>query len=175
MSKFIVSIQTDQHNIFHFRYPKKNTLRNHIKCVHEAACNVISICDICAKVFKSKQSLQTHRQQHFEQDQPKLQCTICGAWYYHQARLIDVSLIYMYKFRLKHELSLRKHVNRHKDVQMACTLCGKITPNKTALSRHMGYVHSEATHKCGLCDKAFKREIGLKVFFFSSNSLFSCN
>lgn len=72
---------------------------------------------------------------------------------------------YVYKFRLKHELSLRKHVNRHKDVQMACTLCGKITPNKTALSRHMGYVHSEATHKCGLCDKAFKREIGLKVFY----------
>lgn len=72
--------------------------------------------------------------------------------------------INLYKFRLKHALSLRKHISRHKEVEIKCDICGKVTPNKTSLGRHIKYVHSEATHKCGICDKAFKRDIGLKVY-----------
>lgn len=36
-------------------------------------------------------------------------------------------------------------------------------PSKTALGNHIRYVHSERSFKCTLCDKAFKKPVGLKV------------
>lgn len=78
---------------------------------------------------------------------PKLKCSICGAL-------------------LKTDNSLRSHMrfqHSNTDPEQTCKVCGKVTRNGTALREHMRYVHSERTHKCTLCDKAFKKSIGLKV------------
>lgn len=57
----------------------KSILTSHIRGVHENA--YVQICDVCAKVFKSKKILESHRELHFVTDvKPRLQCSICGSW-----------------------------------------------------------------------------------------------
>lgn len=104
------------------------------------------ICDICATVFKSRTGLTKHvRRVHSDEPkQPKVQCTVCGNW-------------------LSDGRGLKKHMDRHEQTEQTCQLCGKVTPNLHALGAHMRYVHSERIHKCTLCEKSFKKEIGLKV------------
>lgn len=121
----------------------KSVLANHIRGVHENA--FAHMCHICAKTFKSKQVYDLHLQhEHLDTEPPKLQCSICGNW-------------------LKHEHSLRKHMARHGQTEEVCKLCNKVAPNRHALGNHMRYVHSERSYKCTMCDKAFKKPIGLKV------------
>lgn len=78
--------------------------------------------------------------------------------------IILTKVFYFITFRLKNPTSLRKHINRHNSTKVKCTFCDKIAPNKSALGQHIKNVHSEATHKCGFCEKAFKKAINLKVF-----------
>lgn len=113
----------------------------HIRNVHQSA--FVQVCDVCARTFKNKYILEEHRKLHAI-EQPKLKCDMCGAL-------------------LKTESSLRAHVRRHGDTEHACKICGKIAPNRSALGNHMRYVHSERVHKCTLCEKAFKKPIGLRV------------
>lgn len=120
------------------------------------------VCEICARQFKTKQTLQTHfENEHSETPRPKLQCNICGAW-------------------LKHKRDLIKHLQRHQDINDAnvetfkCTICDKVAPNKHALSGHMRSVHIEERHVCTLCSKSFKRAKNLKVRQLQSMSCRLC-
>jgi hypothetical protein len=77
---------------------------------------------------------------------PKIQCQLCGTW-------------------LKHEGSLRSHMIQHnteKDDNI-CDICGKKSPNKGALQSHKRNVHLKRTHKCSVCEFAFKKAYSLKV------------
>lgn len=57
----------------------KFILTSHIRGVHQNA--YLQICDICARVFKSKQVFEFHRDSNCGTDmQRKSQCNICGAW-----------------------------------------------------------------------------------------------
>lgn len=49
----------------------------HVRLVHEFV--YAQICDICAKVFKTKQQLD-HHTIAMHTDTPKVQCDICGIW-----------------------------------------------------------------------------------------------
>lgn len=137
---------TEEMNVFFsfFRFVIKSVLFAHIRNVHQSA--FVQVCDVCAKTFKNKYILEQHRKLHSVDDMPKLKCHICGAL-------------------LKNEGSLRAHIRRHGDTETACKLCGKVAPNRSALGNHMRYVHSERIHKCTLCDKAFKKPVGLRVSY----------
>lgn len=53
-------------------------LQSHIRFVHTDKCT--RICDICAKVFKSKQSLKMHTDVEHSGLDMKVQCQICKQW-----------------------------------------------------------------------------------------------
>lgn len=62
-----------------YSFMSKSVLRIHIRGVHQFA--YAHICDICAKVFKSKQVFELHRESKCGTDvKLKSQCDICGAW-----------------------------------------------------------------------------------------------
>lgn len=70
------------------------------------------------------------------------------------------------RLRMQSERSLRLHMARHTETVESCELCGKATPNRRALQKHMDYVHGAAKMKCMLCGKAFKKAVELKVNYF---------
>jgi hypothetical protein len=148
----ILTLSTIKQYKFHIyfnRFPTKTILTIHLKGVHEGA--YVHVCEICAKVFKSKMFFLKHMEDvHTNTTRAKIQCQKCGKW-------------------LKHEESLRKHMTRHTDSekgQHVCNICGKPSPNRSALQSHKKYSHMiERSHKCGVCSKAFKKALTLKVSY----------
>lgn len=73
-----------------------------------------------------------------------------------------------------------KHIKRHHNddnTQYICNVCGKQSPNKSALYTHQKKVHfTERMHKCAICDKAFKDEKTLKEHMASHTGerLYAC-
>lgn len=75
---------------------------------------------------------------------------------------------------MKHESSLRAHLARHKDTTHKCPKCGKETSSRDSLQNHLRYVHAERKYNCTLCEKAFKKPIGLRVMVYGCYFLY-CN
>lgn len=125
---------------FSFRYKTYSILRGHILTDHVKAYE--QVCDICAKVFKTKQNFKDHMMTHTNES--RIQCSHCGTW-------------------LKNKLVLRKHIRLHKAKPKTCQICQCVKPNQAALSSHMRAVHGEAKNKCTFCDKAFIKKIALRV------------
>lgn len=125
------------------------TLKTHILRVHERVEE--RICDICARIFKSKEGFQDHMLSHRETKEPRVQCTQCGIW-------------------LKNKGSLNKHVKAHTEKPQTCEICHKVKSTRSALKNHMQIVHGEAIYECTICEKKFKRQLTLTV---SQMALFS--
>lgn len=129
----------------------------HILKVHERIDQ--RICDVCAKVFKTKEGFQDHmKTQHMGIEEPRVQCTICGAW-------------------LKNRGTLNKHMKIHTDSPQVCDICHKMKPTRTALNHHKRLVHGDASFHCTICKKTFKRQLSLTVSLklFMVFSVLSCN
>lgn len=102
-------------------FDKKQTLDFHKKSVHKGI--YVRICEICQKEFRSKYNYEEHYKiAHSNKKLPTIRCEICGSM-------------------LKHEVSLRKHMQKHNQKPEECNICGKMTPNKDALLKHKKYHH----------------------------------
>lgn len=105
------------------------------------------VCDICAKIYKSKtQFLYHHNTVHRETPEPKVKCKICD-------RLC------------LNELCLKAHMKtvHTDDGPHICDICKKESPTSRALKSHKLYVHeSVRKFQCTFCEKAFKKEVELK-------------
>lgn len=127
-----------------YSFDSKNRLKSHVTVVHEQQDQ--HVCHICAKQYRSKQSLHLHLKEH--SGEPRSCCQICGRSY-------------------KNEQYVRKHIKtvheKVAQVPMQCPHCSKISPNRKALAKHIRFIHNFTIHKCPLCDKEFKRPVGLKV------------
>lgn len=126
------------------RYASDALLRAHKRVVHRHT--YAHMCEICARVFKSRVFFEKHQLEHLGQNLPKVQCPICEAW-------------------MKNEHTMRAHMRNHQDEgqEHQCDICGKKGPSRNAIAKHKRFVHlSERKFKCTLCDKAFKRAITLK-------------
>lgn len=143
-------------------YATKSQLKNHIKAVHEKA--FVHICDICARVFRNKAIYEKHKQVvHSDVKLPPSQCQFCGSW-------------------LKHEVSLKAHIKRHHHnpdgKRYICDICGRESPNSTALYMHKKKVHiMQRIYKCNICEKAFKEDKALKehmAALHTGDLLYSC-
>uniref|UniRef100_A0A182X6Z9 C2H2-type domain-containing protein n=1 Tax=Anopheles quadriannulatus TaxID=34691 RepID=A0A182X6Z9_ANOQN len=119
----------------------QGSLRKHLVAVHGEGEK--HVCEVCARVFRSKQSFDTHRKVHAgNRLESKVQCDLCQAW------LMD-------------KYCLTKHVRRmHADQDgepVACAECGKSFRNQNALNGHMWRAHQESRFECERCHKRFKR------------------
>lgn len=117
------------------------------------------MCDSCGACFKAKAQLTEHvRKVHTGESKPKVQCGTCGAL------LADAG-------------NLRKHMQRHEQVAVACPLCGKVSPNQFSLNGHMRYVHGTQEFACTMCDKTFRKAITLKehMAIHTGIDLYTCN
>lgn len=122
------------------RFSYSFTLQSHIRNCHSTR---EFICEICAHVMKSKLNFDYHMK-HKHNDSPidtRVQCEICSAW------LKDKKILRKHKQNL-HETTNQQHF---------CNECGKQCPSASALRNHKRHVHKlTRSHKCDVCDKAFK-------------------
>lgn len=142
--------------VFVFSFKSEHIMKMHILKVHERIDQ--RICDVCAKVFKTKEGFQDHwNTQHLGVDEPRVQCNICGAW-------------------LKNRGTLNKHMRIHTDKPQVCDICNKEKPTRTALNHHKRLVHGDALFPCTICDKVFKRQLSLTehIAFHTGENLYTC-
>ncbi|GAB0100288.1 transcription factor grauzone-like [Sergentomyia squamirostris] len=118
-------------------------LVQHVRRVHENAC--VNVCEICAKVFRSKNLFEKHVQEHSAGGLPRVPCNICGKTF-------------------KHKIAMQRHRYRHDTSgSLECHICQRTAPNRQALLEHIKYNHRERKlRNCTLCERSFKNTKALK-------------
>lgn len=126
-------------------YASKYVLNSHMKHAHGEPKDFI--CEVCAKVFKTRDGLKYHMVKHMEKKPPRVHCEICDASF-------------------QHKVVLKKHMlihTRDENEKIDCDECGKTVSSKRALLLHKKATHSDQLFSCTFCSKDFKRAIYLKV------------
>ncbi|XP_058065823.1 transcription factor grauzone-like [Anopheles bellator] len=100
------------------------------------------VCEVCARVFRTKQCFLVHRKHHEgRRMDSRVQCGVCSVW-------------------LTDKYCLTKHMRRMHTVADCslepCVVCGKQLRNKDALAYHMRRAHAATRYECELCHKRFK-------------------
>uniref|UniRef100_A0A1B0CLJ1 Putative transcription factor grauzone-like protein n=1 Tax=Lutzomyia longipalpis TaxID=7200 RepID=A0A1B0CLJ1_LUTLO len=130
-----------------------NMLVSHIRRVHENAC--ISICDICAKVYRDKFLFKKHMMEHRNELKPNVPCPVCGK---------------LFTYRL----AMKRHLRRHNTSgSLECHICRHVSANQQALREHIKLNHMERKlYECSLCEKIFKKRENLKEHMASHTGKF---
>lgn len=136
-------------------FKSHHILKYHKLKVHEGIEQ--RVCDICARVFKTKEGYQSHVAAHMGTVEARKQCNLCGVW-------------------LKTQKILNKHIKMHTDLPQKCPFCDKVKHNKTSLSHHIRAVHRVARYPCTICDKTFKRMVALTehIATHTGANLYTC-
>ncbi|XP_058463728.1 transcription factor grauzone-like [Malaya genurostris] len=139
----------------------QGSLKHHIFTQHGEGQQFI--CDICARVFRSKRCLETHVKGHLgTRQEDKVQCSVCAVW-----------------FTNKYQLT--KHMNRihiEPEKMLECNLCGKQLRNREALNGHMNRTHTESRFECEFCFKKFRRPHHMRehvAIHHTGEDLYGCN
>ncbi|XP_059483811.1 zinc finger protein 888-like [Neocloeon triangulifer] len=108
----------------------------HLKKWHNMERKIVpkTDCDICGKVFKVRETLQSHLRNHVrcEPSKAPVTCDICG------------------KILLKCSLSSHKKY-LHENISLVCEICDQIFISENSLKTHM-HCHSEMEFNCGHCE-----------------------
>uniref|UniRef100_A0A1B0CLJ2 Putative transcription factor grauzone-like protein n=1 Tax=Lutzomyia longipalpis TaxID=7200 RepID=A0A1B0CLJ2_LUTLO len=130
-----------------------NMLVSHIRRVHENAC--ISICDICAKVYRHKYLFEKHMMEHRNELKPNVPCPVCGK---------------LFTYRL----AMKRHLRRHNTSgSLECHICRHVSANQQALREHIKLNHMERKlYECSLCERIFRTRKALKEHMASHTGKF---
>lgn len=132
--------------VFYSRFILKQKLNDHVKQVHERRGE--QMCEICAKIYKSKQSwMDHHLKEHSDVKEPGVNCGQCGKTFRNK-----------YLVR-KHQRSMHEQDERVRE----CPHCQKQFTKDKTLRHHIAYHHNFKLHKCDICGKECKRPNDLKV------------
>nr|XP_019933142.2 transcription factor grauzone-like [Aedes albopictus] len=139
----------------------QGSLKKHLVAMHGDGEQ--HVCDVCARVFRSKQCFDTHVKGHLgTRTENRVQCSMCSVW-------------------LTDKYCLTKHVRRmhiQPEVALACELCGKQVRNQDALNCHMRRAHTESRFACDICHKKFKRPHHMRehvAIHHTGEALYGCN
>ncbi|XP_055701310.1 transcription factor grauzone-like [Phlebotomus papatasi] len=170
---FITGSRLNRHQHTHLEEKEKNikcpqcdkafsldcVMKAHLRTHDESA---KFICEICAKIFKTKCDYNVHmKDNHSNTAAPKFCCPKCGKM-------------------LKKKKLLQIHIERHNEAGeiFKCNMCGKEAPNRFALKNHIQFSHIKVRkYACHLCGKAFKKPLGLKEHIAThsaSQMLYTC-
>lgn len=101
-------------------------LRQHELLSHTSISQLSSedrlVCDLCAKIFKTKQSMRDHFIRAHTPKTEKFPCSICGKV-------------------LAHQIALYAHERVHAKKEVCCQYCFKVFDRKVLLSSHIAIVH----------------------------------
>ncbi|KAM7349713.1 transcription factor grauzone-like [Cochliomyia hominivorax] len=131
-------------------------LDRHINNIHKKIPQ--HVCDICGRIYKSKDAFKRHQNEHKGVVSQAVQCSICHTW-------------------LKNESSLRLHRFTHEENPTPCDVCGKMFNTKRRLYRHKVYWHTMDTSlQCTFCDKVFreKRNLDEHMAIHTGVQLYTC-
>ncbi|XP_055529163.1 transcription factor grauzone-like [Wyeomyia smithii] len=139
----------------------QGSLKKHLVAMHGDGEQYV--CDVCARVFRSKQCFDTHVKGHLgTRLENKVQCSVCSVW-------------------LTDKYCLTKHVRRMHvapELPLSCELCGKQVRNQDALNCHMRRTHTESRFECDICHKKFKRPHHMRehvAIHHTGEDLYGCN
>ncbi|XP_065086548.1 transcription factor grauzone-like [Ochlerotatus camptorhynchus] len=139
----------------------QGSLKKHLVAMHGDGEQ--HVCEVCARVFRSKQCFDTHVKGHLgTRTENRVQCSMCSVW-------------------LTDKYCLTKHIRRmhiQPDVALSCELCGKQVRNQDALNCHMRRAHTESRFECEMCHKKFKRPHHMRehiAIHHTGENLYGCN
>lgn len=123
----------------------QGSLKKHLIALHGEGEQYV--CDVCARVFRSKKCLDNHVKLHLgTRVEDKVQCSMCASWFTDQNCLT------------KHI----KRVHEVSEVPLSCEICGWEAKNQPSLYGHMHRVHAALKYECEFCLKKFKRQHHMK-------------
>ena len=97
------------------------------------------VCEVCAKIFKKKNSYYCHRRVHSEEYVTPRICPICQK-------------------RFRGSYGLKYHVESvHEGKRVLCEICGKEMRSELHLKKHLQVHSGEKPFICGFCTKRFAR------------------
>ncbi len=128
-------------------------------------------CDVCGKVFSTKDYIRSHVQSHAKF---AVECEFCGKSFKFRTNMRAhintehlnadkrfVCVICGKNFKTK--FSLKAHLETHNDSRpFECLVCGKSFKSKTRLKTHSVVQSDRQDFKCEICEKRFKRNGDLK-------------
>ncbi|XP_062553369.1 transcription factor grauzone-like [Armigeres subalbatus] len=139
----------------------QGSLKKHLVAMHGDGEQ--HVCEVCARVFRSKQCFDTHVKGHLgTRTENRVQCSVCSVW-------------------LTDKYCLTKHVRRmhiQPEVALSCELCSKQVRNQDALNCHMRRAHTESRFECDVCHKKFKRPHHMRehvAIHHTGEHLYGCN
>jgi len=123
----------------------------------------ISKCDICQATFKTKANLKVHKKNIH--DSVKVSCNICAFISSNKAALKrHMKIVHSEEksvscdicnasFKGENYLKIHKQ-NVHQSMKVACELCGFLSSNPSALSKHIKFKHSNTriNLQCDKCE-----------------------
>ena len=141
------------------------SLKKHVAQIHG---QIVTICDICGKIVKSKSILERHKQQVHENFRP-FKCNYCEeSFKNHNSLACHIgekhdSSVKKFKcdkcdFSTAYHKSLRQHhQDRHeKNRQFPCHICPYVSVRKETLRTHIRQVHEGyRPYKCKFCPKGY--------------------
>ena len=156
-------------------YAAIQSLKDHIKYIHEGETPPKHICPVCGKEFKKIQNFKAHHRAHLYGKE--FECELCGQTFQQRDSLRQHKL-----YRCKNADTLLRIENREKYKQkFPCTvpMCDKVYSDKRNLLTHIQIIHEGKTDNfvCDICSKSFSRRTSLvahKMLHTGEFKIFSC-
>ncbi|XP_055595135.1 zinc finger protein 557-like [Uranotaenia lowii] len=139
------------------QFSTDNSLKIHNRTIHERG--IGHVCDICLKVFKTKENLQIHLVEH--ENKESIVCTVCGE-------------------SMKNQITLDMHMKRHTKSTMAisCHICGQQSQTTEAMREHIQEEHKiKRRHPCTVCKRTYRKQHSLKehMAMHAGEVLYKCD
>ncbi|XP_054263733.1 oocyte zinc finger protein XlCOF6-like isoform X3 [Macrosteles quadrilineatus] len=149
------------------------------------ATNIRHICEICGKIFKTKQSLRVHKACHSN----SFACANCNMQFDKKYLLINHCRSYFGPMVTKRKCAIRKdkigkELPLHPKINFgfrtllhSCSQCTKRFPTRQSLKSHLLSHSSEKNYKCTNCKKHFKNKSGLTkhIRAIHEHEIFKCS
>ncbi|XP_059609050.1 transcription factor grauzone-like [Phlebotomus argentipes] len=134
-----------------------HVLTEHVRRKHENSRNLV--CEICAKVYRTKSLFEKHMAEHKSQLKPTIPCPICRKMF-------------------KHRVAMRNHKRCHDTSgDLQCQFCQHVSINRRALGEHVRSIHRRReVLQCSICDRVFKMRRSLRehMALHTGEVLYTC-
>ncbi|XP_070508339.1 GDNF-inducible zinc finger protein 1-like [Chironomus tepperi] len=118
----------------------KTHMRNHHTVNRQ---NRMTVCHICSANIRESYLPAHLKTVHGDEHRKRIACEICNVWVL--------------------ETTMKNHLQKHNDMGVTCSICGKFLKSKYSMTSHMKMSHgTDYKFKCEYCDKGFFKLIKMQ-------------